>query len=99
MAWEACRRLYNAESDLEALEAAIRAGDMACVNVYLNQFEVVLLLGRPDGVLREGDRLLLRYGDQYVELTAEEREREDSVWRRSILRIITTQEKRVEFSG
>ena len=58
-----------------------------------------MLLGKPDDVLREGDRLLLRYGDQYVELTAEEREREDSVWRRSMLRIITTQEKRVEFSG
>ena len=96
MAWEACKRFYNAESDLDALETAIRAGDMACINVYLNQFEVVLLLGKPDDVLREGDRLLLRYGDQYVELMAEEREREDSVWRRSILRIITTQEKRVE---
>jgi len=34
-----------------------------------------------------------------VELTAEEREKEDSVTRRSILRIITTREKRVEFSG
>jgi hypothetical protein len=99
VAWEACRRLYNAESDLDALEAAIKAGDMACVNVYLNQFETILLLGRPDDVLREGDRLLLRYGSQYVELTPEEREREDSVLRRSILRIITMQEKRVEFSG
>ncbi len=96
MAWEACRRLYNAESDLDALEAAIRAGDMACVNVYINQFEVILLLGRPDDVLREGDRLLLRYGDQYVELTAEEREKEDSATRRAMLRIITTREKRVE---
>ena len=95
MAWEACRRLYGAESDLDALEAAIRAGDMACVNVYLNQFEVVLLLGRPDDVLREGDRLLLRYGDQYVELTAEERQKDDAAWRRSMLRIIATQEKRV----
>ena len=96
MAWEACRRLYGAESDLDALEAAIRAGDMACVNVYLNQFEVVLLLGRPDDVLKEGDRLLLRYGDQYVELAAEERQKDDAVWRRSMLRIITAQEKRVE---
>jgi RecB family endonuclease NucS len=96
VAWEACRRLYGAESDLDALEAAIRAGDMACVNVYLNQFEVVLLLGRPDDVLKEGDRLLLRYGDQYVELAAEERQKDDAVWRRSMLRIITAQEKRVE---
>ncbi len=96
MAWEACRRLYNAESDLDALEAAIRAGDMACVNVYINQFEVILLLGRPDDVLREGDRLLLRYGDQYAELTAEEERREESTARRSMLRIITTREKRVE---
>ena len=96
MAWEACRRLYGAESDLDALEAAIRAGDMACVNVYLNQFEVVLLLGRPDDVLKEADRLLLRYGDQYVELAAEERQKDDAVWRRSMLRIITAQEKRVE---
>jgi hypothetical protein len=96
VAWEACRRLYNAESDLDALEAAIRAGDMACVNVYLNQFEVVLLLGEPDDILREGDRLLLRYGDQYVELTAEERQKDDAAWRRSVLRIITMQEKRVE---
>ena len=95
MAWEACRRLYGAESDLDALEAAIRSGDMACVNAYINQFEVVLLLGRPDDVLREGDRLLLRYGDQYVELIAEERQREDSMWRRAMLRIITTEEKRV----
>jgi hypothetical protein len=99
VAWEACRRLYSAERDLEALEAAVRAGDMACVNVYLNQFEVVLLLGRPDDVLHEGGRLLLRYGDQYVELSVEEKEKEDAIWRRSILRIITTQEKRVEFSG
>ena len=97
--WEACRRLYNAESDIDALEAAIRAGDMACVNVYLNHFETILMLGRPDDVLREGDRLLLRYGDQYVEFTAEEHEKEDSVTRRSMLRIITTREKRVEFSG
>jgi len=96
VAWEACRRLYSAESDLDALEAAIRAGDAACVNVYLNQFEAILLLGLPDDVLREGDRLLLRYGDQYVELAAEEREKEDSVARRSMLRIITTKEKRVE---
>jgi hypothetical protein len=99
MAWEACRRLYGAESDLDALEAAIRASDMACVNVYLNHFETILMLGRPDDVLREGDRLLLRYGDHYVELTAEEHEKEDSVARRSILRMITTREKRVEFSG
>ena len=96
MAWEACRRLYGAESDLDALEAAIRAGDIACVNVYLNQFEVILLLGRPDDLLREGDRLLLRYGDQYVELVAEEREKEDAVQRRAVLRIITSKEKRVE---
>ena len=82
MAWEACRRLYGAESDLDALETAIRNGDMACVNVYLNHFETILLLGKPDDVLREGDRLLLRYGDQYVELTAEEREKEDSTLRR-----------------
>jgi len=99
MAWEACKRFYNAESDLDALEAAIRAGDMACVNVYINQFETILLLGRPDDVLREGDRLLLRYGDQYVELTAEEREKDDTMLRRAMLRIIATQEKRVEFSG
>ena len=99
MAWEACKRFYNAESDLDALEAAIRAGDMACVNVYINQFETILLLGRPDDVLREGDRLLLRYGDQYVELTAEEREKDDAMLRRAMLRIIATQEKRVEFSG
>ena len=72
---------------------------MACVNVYLNQFETILLLGKPDDVLREGDRLLLRYGDQYVELSVEEREREDVVQRRAMLRIIATQEKRVEFSG
>jgi hypothetical protein len=96
VAWEACRRLYNAEKDLDALEAAIRSGDMACVNVYLNQFETILLLGKPDDVLREGDRLLLRYGDEYVELTAEEKMREDSVWRRSMLRIIVSEEKRVE---
>ena len=96
MAWEACRRLYNAESDLDTLEAAIRASDMACVNVYINQFETVLLLGRPDDVLREGDRLLLRYGDQYVELIAEEREKDDATWRRAMLRIITTRDKRVE---
>jgi hypothetical protein len=96
VAWEACRRLYGAESDLDALEAAIRAGDTACVNVYLNQFETILLLGEPDDVLREGDRLLLRYGGQFVELTAEEREKEDAVMRRAMLRIITTQEKRVE---
>jgi len=96
VAWEACRRLYGAESDLDALEAAIRAGDIACVNVYLNQFEVILLLGRPDDLLREGDRLLLRYGDQYVELVAEEREKEDAVQRRAVLRIITSKEKRVE---
>ena len=95
MAWEACRRLYNADSDLDVLDTAIRAGDMACVNAYINQFEVVLLLGKPDDVLREGDRLLLRYGDQYVELIAEERQREDSMWRRAMLRIITTEEKRV----
>lgn len=96
MAWEACRRLYNAEKDLDALEAAIRSGDMACVNVYLNQFETILLLGKPDDVLREGDRLLLRYGDEYVELAVEEKMREDSVWRRSMLRIIASNEKRVE---
>jgi tRNA threonylcarbamoyladenosine modification (KEOPS) complex Cgi121 subunit len=96
MAWEACRRLYGAKSDLDALESAIRRGDTACVNVYLNQFETILLLGHPDDVLREGDRLLLRYGDQYVELTTEEREKEDSVTRRAMLRIITSKEKRVE---
>jgi hypothetical protein len=96
VAWEACRRLYNAEKDLDALEAAIRSGDMACVNVYLNQFETILLLGKPDDVLREGDRLLLRYGDEYVELAVEEKMREDSVWRRSMLRIIASNEKRVE---
>jgi hypothetical protein len=96
VAWEACRQLYNAETDLDALESAIRAGDAACVNVYLNNFEVVLLLGRPDDVLREGDRLLLRYGDQYVELVPKEERREESILRRSFLRIITTKEKRVE---
>ena len=96
MAWEACRKLYNAASDLDALEASIRAGDMACVNVYLNQFETILLLGRPDDILREGDRLLLRYGDRYVELSAEEREKDDAIQRRAVLRIITTREKRVE---
>jgi hypothetical protein len=96
MAWEACRRLYSAETDLDALEAAIRAGDVACVNVYLNQFETILLLGKPDDALKEGDRLLLRYGDQYVELVVEEREKEDATLRRSMLRIITTREKRVE---
>jgi hypothetical protein len=96
MAWEACRRLYSAGTDLDALEAAIRANDVACLNVYLNQFETILLLGKPDDVLKEGDRLLLRYGDQYVELTAEEREKEDSVTRRAVLRLITTKEKRVE---
>jgi hypothetical protein len=96
MAWEACRQLYNAESDIDALETAIRAGDMACVNVYLNHFETILLLGKPDDVLREGDRLLLRYGNQYVELTPREERREESTLRRAFLRIITTQEKRVE---
>jgi hypothetical protein len=99
VAWEACRRLYGAERDVDALKEALRRGDVACVNVYLNQFETILLLSKPNDVLDEGDRLLLRYGDQYVELVAEEREREDSVQRRVILRIITTQEKRVEFSG
>jgi len=99
VAWEACRRLYGAERDLDALEAAIRSGDIACVNVYLNQFETVLLLGKPDDVLREGDRLLLRYGEQYIELTAEEKQKEDATMRRSVLRIITAGEKRVEFSG
>jgi hypothetical protein len=96
VAWEACRQLYNAESDIDALEAAIRAGDMACVNVYLNHFETILLLGKPDDVLREGDRLLLRYGNQYAELMPREERREESTLRRSFLRIITTQEKRVE---
>lgn len=95
MAWEACRRLHGGSSDLDVLEAAVRSGDAACVNAYINQFEVVLLLGKPDDVLREGDRLILRYGDQYVELIAEERQREDSMWRRAMLRIITTEEKRV----
>ena len=96
VAWEACRRLYSAESDLDALKEALKRGDVACVNVYLNQFETVLLLEKPDDILDEGDRLLLRYGDQYVELTAEEREREDAVQRRAVLRIITSREKRVE---
>ena len=96
MACEACRRLYNVERDVDALKEALKHGDVACINVYINQFEVILLLGKPDDVLDEGDRLLLRYGDQYVELVAEEREREDSVIRRAMLRIITTQEKRVE---
>ncbi len=96
MAWEACLALYNAESDLDALEAAIRAGDMACVSVYLNHFETILLLGRPDDVLREGDRLLLRYGSEYVELAPREERVEDSIRRRAMLRIITTREKRVE---
>ncbi len=96
MAWEACRRLYNAESDLDALKKALKHGDMACVNVWLNQFEVILLLGKPDDVLDEGDRLLLRYGSEYVELVAEERQKEESVQRRAILQLITTREKRVE---
>ncbi len=96
MAWEACKQLYNAETDLDALETAIRAGDVACVNAYLNHFETILLLGKPEDVLREGDRLLLRYGNQYVELVPREERREDTVTRRSILRIIVAQEKRVE---
>lgn len=95
MAWEACRRLYGAESDIDAFKEALKRGDVACVNVYLNQFETVLLLSKPDDALDEGDRLLLRYGDQYVELVVEEREKEESVVRRSMLRIITTREKRV----
>ena len=99
MAWEACKRLYNAERDIDALKEALKRGDVACVNGYINQFDTILLLGKPDDVLEEGDRLLLRYGSEYVELVAEERQKDDSVWRRSILRIITTQEKRVEFSG
>jgi hypothetical protein len=99
VAWEACRRLYNAERDVDALKESLRRGDVACVNVYLNQFETVLLLSKPDDVLDEGDRLLLRYGDQYVELVVEEREKEDTTTRKVMLRIITTQEKRVEFSG
>ncbi len=97
MAWEACKKLYNADSDLDALKKALKHGDMACVNAYLNQFEVILLLGKPDDVLDEGDRLLLRYGSEYVELVAEERQKEESVQRRAILQLITTQEKRVEF--
>ena len=96
MAWEACKKLYGAERDLDALKEALKRGDVACVNVYLNQFETILLLEKPDDILDEGDRLLLRYGDQYVELTAEEREREDAVQRRAMLRIITSREKRVE---
>jgi len=99
VAWEACKKLYGAERDLDALKEALKRGDVACVNVYLNQFETILLLEKPDDILDEGDRLLLRYGDQYVELTAEEREREDAVQRRAMLRIITSREKRVEFSG
>ncbi len=99
MAWEACKKLYGAERDVDALKEALKRGDVACVNVYLNQFEIILLLSKPDDVLDEGDRLLLRYGDQYVELVVEEREKEESVVRRSILRMITTQEKRVEFAG
>jgi len=99
MAWEACRQLYNASSDLETLKEALKRGDMACVNAWLNQFDTILLLGKPDDVLDEGDRLLLRYGSEYVEWLIEEKQKEDSTWRRSILRIITTQEKRVEFSG
>jgi hypothetical protein len=95
VAWEACRRLYGAESDIDAFKEALKRGDVACVNVYLNQFETVLLLSKPDDALDEGDRLLLRYGDQYVELVVEEREKEESVVRRSMLRIITTREKRV----
>ena len=96
MAWEACKKLYGAESDLDAFKEALKRGDVACVNVYINQFETILLLEKPDDILDEGDRLLLRYGDQYVELVTEEREREDAVQRRAMLRIIATQEKRVE---
>jgi hypothetical protein len=96
VAWEACKKLYGAESDLDALKEALKRGDVACVNVYINQFETILLLEKPDDILDEGDRLLLRYGDQYVELTAEVREREDALQRRAMLRIITTREKRVE---
>jgi len=99
VAWEACRQLYNASSDLEALKEALKRGDMACVNVWLNQFDTILLMGKPDDVLDEGDRLLLRYGSEYVEWLIEEKQKEDSTWRRSILKIITTGEKRVEFSG
>jgi len=96
VAWEACKKLYGAESDLDAFKEALKRGDVACVNVYINQFETILLLEKPDDILDEGDRLLLRYGDQYVELVTEEREREDAVQRRAMLRIIATQEKRVE---
>ena len=99
MAWEACKKLYGAESDIDALKEALKRGDVACVNSYINQFDVILLLGKPDDVLEEGDRLLLRYGSEYVELLVEEKQKEDSAWRRSILRIITAGEKRVEFSG
>jgi hypothetical protein len=99
VAWEACRKLYGAERDIDALKEALKRGDMACANAYLNQFSVILLLGKPDDVLDEGDRLLLRYGSEYVELVTEEWQKEDTVWRRSILKLITTQEKRVEFAG
>jgi hypothetical protein len=99
VAWEACKKLYGAERDVDALREALKRGDMACVNTWLNQFETILLLGRPDDVLDEGDRLLLRYGDAYVDWVVEERQKEDSVLRRSILTVIATGEKRVEFSG
>jgi len=99
VAWEACKKLYGAERDIDAIKEALKRGDMACVNAWLNQFDTILLLGKPDDVLDEGDRLLLRYGGEYVEWLVEEKQKEDSTWRRSILRIITTGEKRVEFSG
>jgi hypothetical protein len=99
VAWEACKKLYGVERDIDALKEALKRGDVACVNTYLNQFDVILLLGKPDDVLDEGDRLLLRYGSEYVELVAEERQKEDSVWRRSMLKLVTTGEKRVEFAG
>jgi len=97
VAWEACRRLYNAEKDLDALEEALRRGDVACVNAYINTFETILLLERPDELLREGGRIFARYGDAYLEITAEEKELEEGgTSRRALLRIITRGEKRVE---
>ena len=98
MAWEACKRLYGAEKDLDAFEEALRRGDVACVNTYINTFETILLLERPEEVLREGNRILLRYGDAYLEVAAEEEKREEGgVARRAFLRVITKGEKRVEF--